>query len=133
MEAFKGEKIITDVKEAFEKNLRVGDTTRTADASSLTILDDLYWLEANLRVKMGEFDAAIALLGKIEKDYADDILADDAYFLQADIYERLLKNNEKAMEIYRDFLNKYPGSVYAAEARKRYRLLRGDFSDKPNP
>jgi len=33
------------------------------------------------------------------------------------------------MEIYRDFLNKYPGSVYAAEARKRYRTLRGDFTE----
>ena len=29
--------------------------------------------------------------------------------------------NEKAMEIYREFLTKYPGSVYVAEARKRYR------------
>jgi outer membrane protein assembly factor BamD (BamD/ComL family) len=34
------------------------------------------------------------------------------------------------MEIYRDFLNKYPGSVYAAEARKRFRNLRGDFAEE---
>jgi hypothetical protein len=32
------------------------------------------------------------------------------------------------MEIYREFLNKFPGSVFAAEARKRYRTLRGDFA-----
>ncbi len=132
IESFKGEKIITDVQEAFTKGLRVGDTIRSANLSAVTILDDLYWLEANLRMKMGEFEASIALLKKIDKDYPDDILADDAYFLQGDIYERLLKDNQKAMEIYREFLNKYPGSVYAAEARKRYRLLRGDFSDQPN-
>ena len=34
---------------------------------------------------------------------------------------------DKAMEIYREFLTKFPGSVYAAEARKRFRTLRGDF------
>ena len=53
--------------------------------------------------------------------------ADDAYFLEGEIYEQQLKNKEKAMEIYRTFLDKYPGGVYAAEARKRYRTLRGDF------
>ena len=97
---------------------------------TVTIQDDVYWLEANLRIKRGEFEAANTLLGKITADYGDDILADDAYFTQGDIYEHYLKNKDKAMEIYRDFLDKYPGSVYAAEARKRFRTLRGDFQEK---
>lgn len=94
------------------------------------IQDDVYWLEANLRMKRGQFDAANALLTKIVSEFGDDILADDAYFTQADIYENFLHNKEKAMEIYRDFLDKFPGSVFAAEARKRYRTLRGDFQEK---
>jgi outer membrane protein assembly factor BamD (BamD/ComL family) len=81
-------------------------------------------------MKQGQFDQAIALLEKIAKEYPEEILTDDAVFLQADIYERHLKNKDKAMEIYRDFLNKYPGSVYAAEARKRFRNLRGDFAEE---
>jgi len=97
-----------------------------------TILDDAYWLEANIRLKHGEFQESIALLEKILSEYPDDILADDAYFMEGEIYDRQLKNKEKAMEIYREFLNRYPGSVYAAEARKRFRQLRGDF-DQPNP
>ena len=97
-----------------------------------SILDDVYWLEANLRMKQGEFEKSIALLQKILDVYGDDILADDAYFLQGEIYERQLHNKEKAMEIYRTFLDKFPGSVYAAEARKRYRMLRGDFGVQPN-
>src|SRR6478736_3970162 len=96
------------------------------------ILDDVYWLEASLLMKQGKFNEAIAELQKILNDFGSDILADDAYFLQGDIYERQLKNKDKAMEIYREFLNKYPGSVYAAEARKRYRVLRGDFAETPN-
>ncbi len=93
-----------------------------------SILDDVYWLEANIRMKRGEFDQSIALLKKIQSEFGEDILADDAFFLEGEIYERQLKNKEKAMEIYREILNKYPGSVYAAEARKRFRQLRGDFS-----
>ena len=96
--------------------------------SNQTILDDVYWLEANIRLKRSEFLEAIDLLQKVIDQFGEDILVDDAYFLQGEIYERYLKNNEKAMEIYREFLNKYPGSVYAAEARKRFRLLRGDFN-----
>ncbi len=95
--------------------------------SNQTILDDVYWLEANIRMKQGDFDQSIALLQKIRDDYPEDILSDDAYFLQGDIYENQLHNKEKAMEVYRDFLTAYPGSVHAAEARKRFRFLRGDF------
>lgn len=99
------------------------------DQSNATspMLDDFYWLEANLEMKQGHFDQAIAQLQKIIDNFGEDILADDAFFLQGDIYQHQLKNKDKAMEIYHDFLTKYPGSVYVAEARKRYRMLRGDF------
>lgn len=99
------------------------------DHFQTNIKDDVYWLEANLRMKRGEFEQAIILLEKILTEFGDDILADDAYFLEGEIYELHIKNKDKAMEVYREFLNKYPGSVYAAEARKRYRMLRGDFSE----
>lgn len=104
-----------------------------AGISNQTILDDVYWLEANIRMQQGEFEKSIGLLEKIIQDYGDDILADDAYFMRGEIYERQLGQKDKAMEIYREFLNKFPGSVYAAEARKRYRLLRGDFSGQEQP
>lgn len=105
----------------------------TKSISNQSILDDVYWLEANIRMRQGEFEKSIGLLQKIIQEYADDILVDDAFFLQGEIYERQLGQKDKAMEIYREFLNKYPGSVYAAEARKRYRLLRGDFVGQEQP
>ena len=101
--------------------------------SNQTILDDVYWLEANIRMKRGEFQESIGLLQKIQDEYAEDVLSDDAFFLQGEIYERQLKDKDKAMEIYREFLTKYPGSVYAAEARKRFRTLRGDFANETPP
>jgi tetratricopeptide (TPR) repeat protein len=121
--------------EAMQKieKLKQGLSSSGGAISNQTILDDVYWLEANLRMKRGEFEQSISLLQKILDEYGEDILADDAYFLQGEIFERQLNNKEKAMQIYREFLNKYPGSVYAAEARKRFRALRGDFTGQEQP
>ena len=116
--------------EALKKAEGGQDGAKQASSQS-TILDDVYWLESNLRMKQGEFQTAIGLLQKILDNYGDDILADDAYFLQGEIYERQLGDKTKAMEIYREVLNKFPGSVSAAEARKRFRQLRGDFNEQP--
>jgi tetratricopeptide (TPR) repeat protein len=114
-------------------NLKQGISDGAA-FSNQTILDDVYWLEATIRMKRGEFEESIALLQKILDEYPDDVLADDAFFQQGEIYERQLGDKDKAMEIYREFLTKYAGSVYAAEARKRFRTLRGDFvNDTPAP
>jgi tetratricopeptide (TPR) repeat protein len=122
------------LKQGFsERSVAGGTDTVSSKQEAIynqTILDDTYWLEANIRMQRGEFTASIGLLQKILDEFSEDVLSDDAYFLQGEIYERQLKNKEKAMEIYREFLNKFPGSVYAAEARKRYRILRGDFSNQ---
>lgn len=111
--------------------------TNPADSSysisaSRAIMDDVYWLESQILLKRGEFNKAYEMLQKIMEEYGDDILADDAFFLQGEVAELYTKDKDKAMEIYREFLNKFPGSVYAAEARKRYRQLRGDFDNLPN-
>lgn len=112
---------------AFNGNAE-GDSVWVSFANH-TLLDDVYWLEANLRMQRGEFDKSLTVLQKILDDYSEDILADDAFFLQAEIYDRHLGNTGKAIEMYREFLNRYPGSVYTAEARMRYRILRGDFGN----
>ncbi len=120
-------------EDLFLKNITTvsGGDSAWVSFNNHTILDDIYWLEANLLLQQGEFNKAMASLQKILDDYPEDILADDAYFLQGEIYERHLKDLNKAREIYREFLNLYPGSVYAADARRRYRILRGDNVDNP--
>lgn len=107
-----------------------------ADGSPLnnyTILDDVYWLMADIYLKRGDFATALEYLRLITKEYPDDVLADDAYFLQAEIHEKHLNDLEKGKELYREFLNLFPGSVFAAEARKRYRILRGDYQEGSKP
>ncbi len=90
------------------------------------IVDEIYWATANIYVKLGKFEQAIQELTKIIEQYNEDIWADDANYLIAKIYDENLKNKDKAMEYYQIQLTKYQGSMYAVEARKRYRQLRGD-------
>lgn len=132
----KRDEALQALAELVNGSANVADSSKSGSVSRISnyaIKDDVYWLEANIQLERGEFNKSIEVLQKILDEYPDDILVDDAYFLQGEIYERHLGNKDKAMEIYRTFLDKYPGSVFAAEARKRFRVLRGDFKDTPVP
>ncbi len=92
-----------------------------------SLTDEILWRSANLRMETGAFDEALHDLDRIVTGFGFDILGDDALFLSGRIYQEQLQDKDKAMEIYHAFLTKYPGSNYSAEARKRFRVLRGDF------
>lgn len=92
-----------------------------------SITDEVFWLKSKLELESGNTEGAISYLDQILASYAYDILADDAAFKKAEIYERQLKNVDEAKVLYQQFLVDYPGSMYVAEARKRFRQLRGDF------
>lgn len=89
--------------------------------------DEVYWLRAKVYRRMKKFDKAIENLDIITKDYASDIFADDALFMKGLIYEEDVQDKEKAMETYQNLMKTFPASIFTAEARKKYRILRGDF------
>jgi len=91
-----------------------------------SLTDEVLWQESKIYIILGNTDSAIARLEKIITDYGNDILADDAHFTLAKLYEEKVNDKTKAMEMYKEQLIKFPGSIYNAEARKRFRLLRGD-------
>ncbi|HAI75468.1 MAG TPA: hypothetical protein DCM08_04410 [Microscillaceae bacterium] len=92
-----------------------------------SILDEALWSRANLYLRLGKTTEALQDLARINENFGTDILADDAYFLTARIYEEYLKDKSKAMELYQSFMIQFKGSIHAVEARKRFRMLRGDF------
>jgi len=67
-----------------------------------------------------------SLLKKVGVQFSDGVLADDALFHRAELYEKRFKDNAKAMELYQELLTQFPGSLYVVDARKRFRTLRGD-------
>lgn len=92
-----------------------------------SLTDEILYLQANILTEMGNFDNAIDKLDQMLLSHGADILGDDAFFQLASIYDRQMGDKDKAMEYYQDFLIKYPGSIFSAEARKRFRILRGDM------
>ncbi|GAB3037616.1 tetratricopeptide repeat protein [Spirosoma pulveris] len=91
-----------------------------------SLVDEILWLRANTYMKQGKNAEALDDLKKIVTSYPKDILGDDAQFTLGKIYEERLKDKQAAMEAYQKVLTQYPGSIYGAEARKRFRALRGD-------
>jgi tetratricopeptide (TPR) repeat protein len=91
-----------------------------------SLADEILWLRARTYLKQGKQAEALEDLKMITTKFQYDILGDDALFTQGKIYEEQLKDKNTAMEIYQKILTQYPGSIYGAEARKRFRLLRGD-------
>lgn len=91
------------------------------------ILDNLYWLKARIHKENGDYEKATDLLSKIANDLPYGILTDDALFEMANIYEKLVGDETRAKELYQKLLVEYPGSIFVAESRKKFRLLRGDY------
>lgn len=93
-------------------------------AHSLT--DEIHFSKFKIYQKKGQFEKAANELDQILLFYADDIVADDAIFNLAEMNEDVFNNYEKASELYEMILTDYSNSLYAVEARKRFRRLRGD-------
>lgn len=88
--------------------------------------DDVLFKKAEISLKDGDYINAAAFWQKVVSDYSYDLLADDALFRLAGLYETVLNDKVKAMELYQDVMTKYPASVFVTDARKRFRILRND-------
>jgi tetratricopeptide (TPR) repeat protein len=93
---------------------------------SHTLYDDALFKKAEILFLMRRYTDADSLYGKVVAGFPTGIISDDALFRRAQIREKFLNDNATAMLLYEDLLKNYPGSTFAVEARKRYRMLRGD-------
>ena len=92
-----------------------------------TLEDEILLIRAEIALKRGQFDDAIGHYEEILELHFMDILADDALFGLADLHQEQLDAPDVAQGLYERLLNEFPGSLYAVEARKRFRQLRGDI------
>jgi tetratricopeptide (TPR) repeat protein len=94
-----------------------------------SLSDDILLKKAKAMESQGKWQEAVPYLEELLKYYSEDILADDALFMLGDLYENHLNDKEKAAEYYKKILFDYKGSLHVVDARKRYRILRGDKLD----
>jgi TolA-binding protein len=69
---------------------------------------------------------AAQMYEEIIKKYPEEIRCDNALFDLAWLNETVFNDIEKAKELYFKIFTEYSSSTFAIDARKRYRLLRGD-------
>lgn len=91
-----------------------------------SIEDEALLKQGEIFEKLGEFHKAESNYQKIIEFYSDDILADDAYYRLAKLYEEKLDLPQKAKQAYEQIIFNYADSIYFVEARKKFRTLRGD-------
>ena len=94
-----------------------------------SLSDDILMTKARLLIQQKNYEGAVPLLKKIEKENSSSLWADDAVFMLGDIYENHLSDKEQAKMYYQKIITDYAGSLWLNEARKRFRLLRGDKND----
>lgn len=90
------------------------------------IEDEALLSQARLYEDKGAFAKAKKNYITIIEYYSDGILADDAYYNLARLYEGPLDDAEKAKNNYERIIFDLADSIYYVEAQKRFRNLRGD-------
>lgn len=93
---------------------------------STPIADEAWYLKAEIYRFKNRYNDALEMYRIVAEQFEYDILADNAVYMLASLYQNQFNNPEKAMEYYLKIVTDYSSSIYVAEARKQYRILRGD-------
>ena len=90
------------------------------------IISQTLFQQAKLYEKKKQYTKAEANYQEIITNYSDGILADDAHYYLAELYNTHLAKPEQAKELYEKIIFEHQDSIYFIEARKKFRMLRGD-------
>ncbi|MCF6357844.1 MAG: tetratricopeptide repeat protein [Draconibacterium sp.] len=95
-----------------------------------TLIDNILFRKAKIEISQKNYTKAAEYLEQIVTDFSYELLADDALFMLAELYNYNLGEQEKAKDLYKDMLTQHPGSVFIDESREKYRELRKIYPDK---
>lgn len=95
-------------------------------AGSPMLADEVLYMRYKIAYKQQQFQLAAEHLKNIIEYYPDDILADNALFKQAELFEFHFYDRETAADLYKQIMFEYESSIFVVEARKRYLAIRGN-------
>jgi tetratricopeptide (TPR) repeat protein len=101
------------------KELFASDKTESIKDVTLLRMGKIY-------ESQGQYDLALQNYQAIIEKYSGGIYIDEALFFSAEIYNKKMQAPEKAKPLYEKVLFNHQDSIYFIEARKQFRLLRGD-------
>ncbi len=95
--------------------------------SSHQIIDNVLMEKAGIFIRTGEYNKADEMLASITELSPNGLLAADALFERARLYEEYFEDITEAKRLYQQLITDYPGSLNTVTARNRFRYLRGDL------
>lgn len=120
------EEIVEDKKEEQVSNDKVEEVSTNEDFKQLTRAEiQSNYSEASYNFKIKEYDEAIKIFEATKKSSENSDLNDDILFFLAASYQGK-KDDDKAIEAYKDFLSKYNKGNYVEEAFYKIILLYED-------
>lgn len=78
--------------------------------------------------KTADYNLALSQYQEIIDHHSDGIYIDEALFFSAEIYNKKLKEGDKAKPLYEKIIFNHEDSIYFVDARKSFRQLRGDIN-----
>lgn len=93
------------------------------------LVADILMAKTRILLQQKSYAEAVVLLKQIADNHPDNLWADDAVYMLGDLYENRLNNAELAKTYYQKIITDYPSSLWINDARKRFRLLRGDKNE----
>jgi tetratricopeptide (TPR) repeat protein len=96
------------------------------DHQSPSIVDEVLFRIAKVHLANQDVEKALPYLQQIVDKHGDEILADNANFLLGTLYMDELKTPDQAKSYFETLIFNHPDSLYFVDARKRFRMLRGD-------
>lgn len=91
-----------------------------------SLQDDVLYFKAGIQQDRLDYEGAAKYYESILENHIEEIRADNAMYKLAGLYETKLNQIDKAKDLYERLFLEFTGSVYALEAREKYRELRGD-------
>lgn len=101
--------------EEAKKNLEIIETSYISHA----IFDEVLYKKGQIAYKEKKYAEADSLWNNLLLKYPYDIVADDALFSLAQMYENVFQDKEKALEYYQRIIIDYPSSLYVSQCRKK--------------
>jgi tetratricopeptide (TPR) repeat protein len=108
-----------EAMEAFQAILKSFKGQEEIEGVTLFRLGTIY-------TKAGDYISALSQYQEIINKHSEGIYIDEAYYFSAEIYNKELKDVEKAKSLYEQIIFHHEDSIYFTDARKKYRQLRGD-------
>ena len=91
--------------------------------------DDIYLAKGDIMTRKRLYKEALDFYEKVHISFSFDLLADDALYKSANIYQYRLNDNKNAYLMLEKLILNHQGSVFSVDARNRYRELREVLGD----